>query len=380
LSNETRKIKAVPSSGPDPTLIRRSTDAKQVSMSVASVIAALGADAPSLSALLQQIPAGVCVYDSESRPLLNNEAFTRIVGSVEASVQAASPLAPLLARARAGEAVVNVEVEWPAEVSPHRAHATAVPARQAGGKVGGVVLMLVDASVESGQRETMGIVGHDLRNPLAAIRMTAQLLSKPDEMAPERRMTLAKRILTSSIRMDSIVKSLLDYARAKAGALVRLEREPVDLGALAARVIEEHSANVTGRTVELRTVGDLTGQWDPGRLEQIVGHLVANALRHGADGASTLTIDGSSPDRVILQSHNNGPAIPSELLPRIFEPFQIGPRPEGTPRRSIGLGLFVVKELANAHGGGVAAQSSEGSGTEFTVTLPRKAADVVTTA
>jgi signal transduction histidine kinase len=339
-------------------------------MSLPAVLAALAGDQASLSALLKQLPAGICVYDPEARPLLSNELFTQIVGDDLASGQQASPLSPLLSRARAGETVIGAETEWPGEGSPLRAQVSAFPVRD-NGRIVGVVVVVLDASAEAGQRETMGIVGHDLRNPLAAIRMTAQLLAKPDEMVPERRITLSKRILTSSMRMDSIVKSLLDYARAKAGALVRLERERVDLGPLASRVIEEQTANVTGRSIELRTVGDLTGHWDPGRLEQILAHLISNAIRHGADGASVMTLRGSSPDRVELTLHNQGPAIAVELLPRIFDPFQIGPRPEGTPRRSIGLGLFIVKQLATAHGGTVSVDSNDSTGTSFTVSLPR---------
>src|SRR5207248_1403377 len=105
--------------------------------------------------------------------------------------------------------------------------------------------------------------------------MTAQLLAKAGDLTPERRTTLAARILTSCGRMDSIVKGLLDYARASAGALVRLEREPVDLGALARRVIDEQQIMFPGRAVELATNGDVTGRWDPGRLDQIVANMVS---------------------------------------------------------------------------------------------------------
>jgi signal transduction histidine kinase len=352
-----------------PDLIRRVTTAKPATMSLPSVLAALAADQPSLSALCKQIPAGICVYDVEARPLLSNDSFAQIVGSDPASGQTASPLLPFLARARAGEVVIGAEAEWQGEGASVRAHVSAVPVRQNGAIIGIVVLVL-DGSAEAGQRETMGIVGHDLRNPLAAIRMTAQLLAKPEEMATERRLTLSKRILTSSTRMDSIVKSLLDYARARAGALVRLEPETIDLQSLAVRIIEEQTTNVTGRSIELRHEGDVTGRWDAGRLEQILGHLASNALRHGADGASVMTLRGL-PDRVEISMHNQGPAIPPELLPRIFDPFQIGPRPPGTPRRNIGLGLFVVKQLVAAHGGEVSVESSEREGTRFTVILPR---------
>jgi signal transduction histidine kinase len=327
------------------------------------------ADPAALAALWKQIPAGVRVYDAEARTLSTNELFTRIVGDGESKGQSAPSLSDLVRRALAGESGLAVDAEWPTDAGPQRAHLSALPIHHEG-KVVAAVVIATDASVGAGQRETLGIVGHDLRNPLAAIRMTAQLLTKPDEMAAERRITLGKRILTSSTRMDSIVKSLLDYARAKAGALVRLDREPVDLAALAARVVEESTANVTGRSIELRTEGDVKGQWDPGRLEQILGHLISNALRHGDEGTSVLTLKGAG-DQVQIAIHSPGPAIPADLLPRLFDPFQIGPRAPGTPRRSIGLGLFVVKELVAAHDGVVSVESSDGAGTRFTVTLPR---------
>jgi signal transduction histidine kinase len=336
---------------------------------LASVFAALAADPTALAALWKQIPAGVCVYDAEARTLSRNDLFIRIVGDETAYGQSAPPLSALVKRALDGEMDLEVDAEWSTDAGPQRVHLAASPVRHEG-KVVAVVVVATEGGAGAGQRETLGIVGHDLRNPLAAIRMTAQLLTKPDEMVTERRITLGKRILTSSTRMDAIVKSLLDYARAKAGALVRLERERVDLATLSARVIEEQAANVTGHAIELRSEGDLTGQWDPGRLEQIIGQLLSNALRHGDEGTSVLTLKGSD-NRVEISLHSHGPAIPAELLPRLFDPFQIGPRPPGTPRRSIGLGLFIVKELVSAHGGDVSVESREGAGTRFTVTLPK---------
>jgi signal transduction histidine kinase len=343
-------------------------------MSLASVFAALANDPASLAAFLKQIPAGICIYDSESRALSTSDLFTRIVGGAAADGQPPAPLLPLLARAQAGEAVMGAEVDLPTDTAPLRLQVSLIPIRN-GGQVTGVAAVVSDGSAEAGQRETLGIVGHDLRNPLAAIRMTAQLLGKGDEMTSERRLTLSKRILTSSIRMDGIVKSLLDYARARAGAAVRLEREPMDLGALTARVIADQTANVTGRSVELQTTGDLKGRWDPDRLEQIVGHLVCNALRHGTGTLTRVIVDGTAHTHVLLAVHNDcEPPIPPALLAHIFDPFQIGPRPPGTPRRSIGLGLFVVRELTHAHGGQVSA-SSDPASTQFRVSLPR---DVVT--
>ena len=335
-------------------------------MSLGSVLAGLAVDQAALAALWKELPVGICVYDAEGRPLSHNEAFTRITGSAP-TVQ--PPLAEPLARALTGQTVSGAEAEWPTDAGPQHVQIAAIPVRKEG-QVTGALLVVTDTTPGAGERETLGIVGHDLRNPLAAIRMTAQLLGKPDEMTFERRQVLSKRILTSSTRMDAIVKSLLDFAKAKAGALVKLEREPVDLAALAARVIEEQTANLTGRSIDLRSTGDVTGEWDPGRLEQIIGQLVSNAVRHGTDGVSVMTLTGRGED-VEIAIQSGGPPLPADLLAHVFDPFQIGPRPAGTPRRSIGLGLFVVKELATAHGGSVDVQSSEAGGTRFSVILPR---------
>lgn len=333
-------------------------------MSLSAIFAALAADEAALAELWRELSSGICVYDPEGRPLSHNRAFDHLTGSAPAD----SPLAPLLARALIGETVSGAPVRWATDAGPQQLQVAALPVRHEG-RVVAAVMVVTDTSPGAGQRETLGIVGHDLRNPLAAIRMTAQLLGKPDEMAADRRLVLSKRILTSATRMDAIVKSLVDYSKAKAGALVTLEREPVDLATLAARVIEEQTANLTGRSVELRSHGDVTGHWDPGRLEQILGQLISNAVRHGGEGASVMTLTNGG-DHVNILMESRGPTIPPELLPHIFDPFQIGPRPEGTPRRNIGLGLFVVKELATAHGGKVAVESGEGA-TRFTVTLPR---------
>jgi signal transduction histidine kinase len=376
-------------------------------MPLGRILASFGADATTLSALLEKLPTPIAVFDEHGRPLVHNRRMTEILGPLPPTVQAipfvgeagaslagaASPVA----RALAGEVATAVAV-WPRPATPggktpQRLEVSAHPARDAGGAVVGGVLIVgpappaaasapaaagasappsPPAEGESIQREVLGIVGHDLRNPLAAIRMTAQLLGRSDEMAGERRITLANRILTSSTRMDSIVRSLLDYARTRGGAIVRLTREAVDLGALVRRVIEEQEVAFPGRSIRFESAGDLSGQWDPGRIEQIVANLVSNALRHGDDTAPVdVRLDGTAPGEVRLAVHNQGPTISAEELPQLFDAFHIGPRPEGAPRRNIGLGLFIVKELVAAHGGSASARSTDADGTTFAVVLPR---------
>jgi signal transduction histidine kinase len=334
-----------------------------------------------LSAFLEQVPAGVVVFDRTGRALLHNTAFIQIVGVLPGHVQEVSPDSPA-ARALDGTPVLAETLTLsPPGGASRRVTVSAVPLPDGAG----VVVLAVPAGPAQAQgpdaapssREIFGVVAHDLRNPLAAIRMTAQLLGRPDEMAGERRVTLAKRLLSSATRMDAIVRNLLDYARASAGAVVQLNREPVDLAELTRRVVTEQEQFNPGRTLQQAVTGDAAGQWDPGRLEQVVGHLVANAFRHGADTpVPVLAIDGTGPDRVTLTIRNHGPAMSPELMARAFQPFTIAPPPPGTPRRHIGLGLFVVHQMVTAHGGTVRGTSSDATGTEFRVELPRRAPDV----
>jgi signal transduction histidine kinase len=356
----------------------------QPAKSIERLLGSLASDSPSLASFLEEMPAGVMFFDQEGRPLVHNRTFTEIVGVVPSLVQHVEGEAGASAvRALAGEVTSGEERTLRASGSPPEAPAqtvrvSALPLRDASGAVvGGILVLKPVIDAESGIREVLGVVGHDLRNPLAAIRMTAQLLLRNDEMPTERRVTLAQRLMTSSARMDSMVKSLLDYARSRAGAVVKLEREQVDLGELCKRVVSEQEHAHPGRGADVQIQGDPSGRWDTGRLEQIVAHLVANAFRHGADMArARVEVDGRAAGEVALSVHNAGPAIPPSLLERLFDPFEIGPRPPGTPRRQIGLGLFVVRELVSAHDGSVSLTSTEVEGTRVVVRLPRAAPGV----
>jgi signal transduction histidine kinase len=330
----------------------------------------LGAVVPSglLSAFLEQIPFGVAVFDEHGAPVLHNTAFTQIVGVLPALVQQVPLQCDPVTRALAGEEVLGEETDLRGagpDGPSRRVRASVLRLPRSG------VLLLVPAERTVDIREILGVVAHDLRNPLAAMRMTAQLLGKPDEMADERRVTLARRLLTSSNRMEAIVRTLLEYARASAGAVVRLQRETMDLGELTRRVVEEQEVAYPGRRPETRVLGDPVGNWDPGRLEQVIAHLVTNALRHGAESPPpTVTVDGTGADQVTVTVTNGGPPIPAEVMDQLFRPFAMPARAPGTPRRQIGLGLFVVHELVTAHDGTVAGTSDQ-AGTRFEVALPR---------
>ena len=125
-------------------------------------------------------------------------------------------------------------------------------------------------------------------------------------------------------------------------------------------------------TISHDSVGELDGAWDSDRLLQIISNLVSNAGQHGRpEGVVAVKLDGRDPDVVTLEVHNGG-TIPPSILPMLFDPFR-GSRPRPDASRGLGLGLFIVKEIARAHGGTVQVSSTADHGTTFVVRLPRRA-------
>ncbi len=214
----------------------------------------------------------------------------------------------------------------------------------------------------------VGILGHDLRNPLGAMMTAAQVVlgrSRDPRIADP-----VGRVLTSGNRALRMVEQLLDMTRIRLGGGVALATTSVDLRELAADAISELDGG-DGR-VALDVQGDSAGEWDADRMLQVLSNLIGNATQHGAGGgAVTVTIDGRAPDRVTLRVHNDGPAIPADLRASLFEPFR-GTRARGG---GLGLGLFITSELVSAHGGRLGLTSDDASGTTFTVELPRCAVD-----
>ena len=207
----------------------------------------------------------------------------------------------------------------------------------------------------------IAMLAHDLRNPLASILTLAKLLER--NAADDKTRHRADRIGRAAERMDHMVQDLLDYARARADAIPITPAE-MDLGELCRELAEELELADPDREIEIETAGDLTGVWDRPRLYQAISNLAGNAIRYGGGRAAIRA--RRVEDHVEVSVHNDGPAIEPELLPVIFEPFERGDR-EG---RGLGLGLYIVREIIQAHGGRVSVDSSDRSGTIFVLTLP----------
>jgi two-component system sensor histidine kinase/response regulator len=214
------------------------------------------------------------------------------------------------------------------------------------------------------------VLAHDLRDPLNAMMTAAMLIERQAENDAQRRS--AGRIVSSGRSMSRMIADVLDLARARLAGGIPVHREPAELGRVAQRVVDEQRVAHPERAFELRTEGDLTGIWDEDRLAQVLGNLVGNALVHGLPGEPIeLHLDGRDPHHALVGVTNAGSVAP-ELLPHIFDPFRGSARPRES-RAGLGLGLYIVDQIARAHGGSVSVQC-EGGQTRFTVTLPRKLA------
>ena len=212
-------------------------------------------------------------------------------------------------------------------------------------------------------------VGHDLRTPLNNVMLSAELLVSLDSPDPR----VLTRLKSSAERMAKMIDELFDLARARLSGGIPIQRQAaVDLLPVAEKIVAELLASASSRTLELVAKGDTLGPWDPDRLGQVLSNLLGNALRHGQpEGSIRVELDGSAADRLIVSVTNCG-QIPPDVLPCLFEPFR-----RGTSRASrsegLGLGLFIVHQIVQAHAGTIRAESTAGL-TTFTVVLPRDAA------
>jgi PAS domain S-box-containing protein len=216
------------------------------------------------------------------------------------------------------------------------------------------------------QERFVAIVGHDLRTPLSVISLGASTILHRGGLAPEQEATLG-RITRSAQRMREIIHDILDVVRARQGLGIPVVKGRADLTEIAQRAMAELGALSGGRPLTLDARGDASLEGDPGRLLQVASNLVGNAIQHGR-GPVRIEVDGTG-DEVRLSVHSHGSPIAPEARATLFEPFRRGPR-EGGRGGGLGLGLFIVREVVRAHGGGVEVESGEG-GTTFTVRLPR---------
>jgi len=200
------------------------------------------------------------------------------------------------------------------------------------------------------------LLAHDLRSPLSAILASARLLQRRsgDQAALE----AAARIVTSGNRMARMIEDMLDLARARLGGGIVVKPEPADFRALVERALREHQAAAPERPIEASHEGDFAGRWDPERIAQVASNLIGNALKHGSPGRPIrVCLDGTQRDHVALVVKNGG-TIPADILPHLFDPFRGGQRQSGRGG-GLGLGLYIVSQIVQAHNGSVNVKTGE---------------------
>jgi PAS domain S-box-containing protein len=217
----------------------------------------------------------------------------------------------------------------------------------------------------------LGILGHDLRNPLNAIATSANLLMRRSDSE-----TLAKpisRILSSADRMARMIDQLLDFTRIRLGGGLRLDRRPADVQSIVAAVVEELDTIHGGAGIQVEARGEMRGEWDADRLSQLISNLAGNALQHRTPGSRVhVRLDGTHAHELRMEFHNEG-MVPEEILPVLFEPFHGDADRRSVHSSGLGLGLYISQQVVVAHGGSIEVTTSSNPGTKVTVQLPRAA-------
>jgi len=218
----------------------------------------------------------------------------------------------------------------------------------------------------------LGVLGHDLRNPLNVIAMNGAYLQKAE--GSDSIHTAGLRIVVSSARMSLMINDLLEYGRTQLGGHMALRCHEVDIQRVCQAIVDEARATHPTQEFLLKVSGDLIGSFDEARLQQVFSNLLCNAARYSKPGLPIEISAKGLTNAITVKVHNVGPVVPEKWLQAIFEPLiQLSQQaePPESSSHSVGLGLYIAREITQAHGGTIHATSSKRSGTTFTVQLPR---------
>lgn len=220
----------------------------------------------------------------------------------------------------------------------------------------------------------LAILGHDLRSPLATMSVAGDLLVQP-LIGTDTTRQIGQGVRRSAATMSAMTNDLLEYARTQLSGHIPITRAEVDVRKVCESAISDAGAAHPDCEFTLQTTGNLVGQFDGGRLHQVFSNLLNNAAQYrGKEHPVTVSVDGQ-PDDVVVEVQNLGPVISPEALKSVFDPLVQLPVVEtqpGRPSTSLGLGLFIAREIAEAHGGSISAKSDPVAGTTFGVRLPRQ--------
>ncbi|MET3900296.1 signal transduction histidine kinase [Devosia sp. UYZn731] len=223
--------------------------------------------------------------------------------------------------------------------------------------------------VEHSRDLFLAVLGHDLRNPIGAMMMSAELIAKIESLTERQKMFIAQ-VSLSGARAIEIIDQLVDVTRARLGSGMKVIREQMDMAFVCRQLVQEMRSLHPSRTFLIKSSGDTIGLWDRPRIGQVFSNLLGNAVQYGfTDLPIDITVSGEA-DAVSLSVHNQGIPIPKDTIVGIFEAMVRG-EDEGSGTTNLGLGLYITKEIVSAHGGTIKVSSSEKDGTRFTAIFPR---------
>ncbi|MFN2570578.1 MAG: ATP-binding protein [Gemmatimonadales bacterium] len=364
---------------------------------IADLLADATAKEYALSRLIESVQDGLLVVGPTGRIKLVNQAAERILGHPRKALAGAQiqdqrwwcadgsagrDASALLTHALAQPGLFRGELHVETDAGRAALIADVTSLRNVHGKVEDVVVALHDVTREQHdlevsrsnldfQQQIIAIVGHDLRNPLATIAGSVSLLRRQPGLTPSSVESL-DRVARSAARMARLISDLLDYARTRTPGGLPIVLARADLHAICHDAVDECRRAYPANTIELETAGDATGSWDADRIEQALINLITNAIQYGGTAPVRVQSIASAAHSVEIKVHNGGAVIPADVLPELFRAYRRGIRGESTERQhGLGLGLFIVAQIAEAHGGVAFADSAAESGTTFTIQLLR---------
>ncbi len=227
--------------------------------------------------------------------------------------------------------------------------------------------------IEESTNFAVAVLAHDLRNPLHAILSAAQLLQIIDPIDIAALGKIATNMINSGTQMSRLIDNLLDFTRTRLGQALPVNRLEIDVAPVCQRVVAELATAYPDRTIELSCSECLRGSFDGTRIGEMLSNLIANAIQHG-DPATPITVTVSlEADHMVFRLHNEGTPIPEPALQTIFDLIPLRRKEDKKPQSEfshLGIGLFIVKKIVEAHSGMISVSSTAAAGTTFVVSLP----------